>query len=248
MAYRIVVVGTSLGGLSALKQVFNRLPLAFGLPVVVVQHQGSGTGELAALLQRYCLLPVREPDDKEPVAPGRVYLAPAGYHLLVEAGRFALSTEGPVHYARPSIDVLFESAAESYGTGVVGVALTSASQDGVHGLGRIKAAGGLVIVQEPATAESRVLPAAAIAQVKVDRVLRLEQIAPFLALLAQPGPARDGSPARAGGSRLPRRPAPAHRRPVRRHRHNRHYTGSANLAATQQNQRGQVLAPAALIG
>ena len=111
---------------------------------------------------------------------GRVYLAPRDYHLLVERGHFALSTEAPVYFARPSIDVLFESAADAYGEGVVGVVLTGANGDGARGLARIKAAGGLAVVQEPATARAPEMPSAAIEAADVDRVLPLPEIAAFL--------------------------------------------------------------------
>ena len=185
MLYEIVVVGASLGGLNALKVLLRGLPAQFPLPVAIVQHQGPGTGgRLAQLLQTYANLPVVEPDDKEAIVPGRVYLAPAGYHLLVEPGSFALSTAAPESYARPSIDVLFESAAESYGEKVIGVALTSSSRDGARGMARIKERGGLALVQDPATAESPVLPNAVLASTKVDRVLPLRKLAAFLALMS----------------------------------------------------------------
>jgi two-component system, chemotaxis family, protein-glutamate methylesterase/glutaminase len=183
MSYRIVVMGASLGGFKALKEVLRGVRPEFPLPVVIVQHQASdATGELAMLLQRYSTLPVREPNDKESIAPSTVYVAPAGYHLLIEKDAFALTTEGPVLHARPSIDVLFESAAESYGAGTIGVALTASSEDGLRGLRAIRRRGGLVVVQDPATAESRVLPDAALASLKPDAVLPLPKIAPYLAL------------------------------------------------------------------
>jgi two-component system, chemotaxis family, protein-glutamate methylesterase/glutaminase len=181
MAFAIVVVGASLGGFQALKWLLGGLPEMFPLPLAIVQHQGADAGgELTRFLQRYSALVVTEAEDKQPILPGRAYVAPAGYHLLVEPGTFALSTEGPVLYARPSIDVLFESAADSYGEGVIGVALTGASHDGAHGLAQIKAHGGLALVQDPATAESPVLPKAAIKSTAVDRILPLLDIAPFL--------------------------------------------------------------------
>lgn len=124
-------------------------------------------------------MPVEEPEDKDPIAEGRVYLAPRDYHLLIEKGNFALSTEAPVYFARPSIDVLFESAAEAYREKVVGIILTGANGDGARGLARIKAAGGLTLVQEPATAQAPEMPQAAIAA-GIDRILPLHEIAPFL--------------------------------------------------------------------
>jgi two-component system chemotaxis response regulator CheB len=183
MAFELVVIGTSLGGLHALETVLKGLPRQFPLPVVIVQHRSKDTINMAALLQRYSLLPVREVEDKEEIQPGWVYLAPADYHLLVEAGHFALSLEAPVWFARPSIDILFESVAEAYAGRVIGVILTGASQDGARGLAKIKAAGGLAVVQSPATAESRIMPEAAIAATQVDQILPLTEIALFLTTL-----------------------------------------------------------------
>ena len=189
MAVELVVVGTSLGGFDALKLLLGGLPATFPLPVAIVQHQASNAGrDLARLLQRYSPLPVADAEDKEAIRPGRAYLAPVGYHLLVDSGVFALSTEGPVLYARPSIDVLFESAADVYGAGVIGVVLTGASSDGALGLARIKARGGLAIVQDPATALKRTLPDAALASTTVDWVVPLPEIAPLLTRLCQTTP------------------------------------------------------------
>ena len=134
-----------------------------------------------ASLQEGTLLPLREVEDKDEILPGKVYLAPADYHLLVEVGYFGLSTDLPVSYARPSIDVLFESAADAYGERLVtGVILTGANQDGAIGAAAIKAQGGIVLVQQPTTAESAVMPAAAIAQTCVDSVLSLSELAAWL--------------------------------------------------------------------
>lgn len=187
MPATLVVVGTSLGGISALKVLLSGLPGEFPLPVVVVQHRGRTAEEdLVRLLGAQSALPVSEPDDKQPLEAGQVYLAPADYHVLVEPGSLALSTDAPVNYARPSIDVLFVSAADAYGRGVVGVVLTGANQDGAKGCVRIKERGGTVIVQDPACAESSVMPAAAIAASAVDKVLPLPEIASFLSEL-RPG-------------------------------------------------------------
>lgn len=178
-------MGTSLGGFDALKAVLNSLATGFSLPVVVVQHQSAdGGGNLARLLQGHTPLVVLEAEDKEAVRPGHVYLAPSGYHLLLEQGSLALSTDAPVWYARPSIDVLFESAAETHGSATIGVALTGASADGALGLARIKASGGLTIVQDPRTARSPVLPKAAIAAAAPHHVLPLEEIGALLNTVA----------------------------------------------------------------
>jgi two-component system chemotaxis response regulator CheB len=185
----IVVIGTSAGGLAALQVLLPGLPPDFPSPVILVQHRGKEAGSgLCEFLQRSCGLPVEEPEDKEPIAPGRIYLAPRDYHLLIEGRHFALSTEAPVCYARPSIDVLFESAADAYGKDVIGVILTGKNRDGARGLAAIKRGGGLALIEDPATAESREMPEAALAATVVDRVLPLGEIAPFLARLYIPQP------------------------------------------------------------
>ncbi len=179
--FELVVVGTSLGGLYALEVLLSGLSKSFPLSMAVVQHRHKDSdNKLGAFLQRHSALPLKEAEDKAVILPGRVYLAPADYHLLVEPGRLALSTEAPVLYARPSIDVLFESAADAYGERLIGVILSGASHDGAQGLAKIKACGGLAVVQEPATAQSRTMPEAAIATVAVDSILMLEDIAPLL--------------------------------------------------------------------
>jgi two-component system, chemotaxis family, protein-glutamate methylesterase/glutaminase len=178
---KIVVVGTSLGGLEALGTLLAGLPREFPLPVAVVQHRAAdGKDAIGPLLQARSALPVREVEDKERILPGCIYLAPRDYHLLVDDDSFALSTDAPVNAARPSIDVLFESAAETYGPGAIGVILTGASEDGARGAARIKQHYGLVVAQDPATAEAPTAPRAAIDASTVDTVLPLEEIAPFL--------------------------------------------------------------------
>jgi two-component system, chemotaxis family, protein-glutamate methylesterase/glutaminase len=186
VAAAVVVVGTSLGGLCALKVLLAALPRGFPLPTAIVQHREPAADDgLAQLLGSQAALPVSEPYDKERLEPGHVYLAPANYHLLVEPGRLALSTEAPVNHARPSVDVLFESAAEAYGSGVVAVVLTGANNDGAKGCARIKERGGVVIVQDPTSAESGSMPAAAMAASRVDKVLPLPELAVFLAGFAR---------------------------------------------------------------
>jgi two-component system chemotaxis response regulator CheB len=180
LAFEIVVVGTSYGGLSALQTLLPALAPDFPLPVVVVQHRGKDSDNLCEFLQRHSALPLTEPNDKAAIAPGRVYLAPRDYHLLIERDGFALSTEAPVGYARPSINVLFESAADVYQEHVVGVILTGANADGARGLAKIKAYGGYAVVEDPAGAESRGMPTAAIAASTVDAVLPVKEIAPYL--------------------------------------------------------------------
>lgn len=185
MAYEIVVIGTSYGGLSALQVLLPALARDFPLPVVVVQHRGKDSDNLCDFLGRHSALPVTEPNDKDAIAPGYVYLAPRDYHLMIERDGFALSTEAPVGYARPSVNVLFESAADVYQGHMVGVILTGANTDGARGMAKIKSYGGLCVAEDPASAESRGMPAAAIAATKVDAVLPLREIAPFLNQLGQ---------------------------------------------------------------
>lgn len=177
-AKSVVVVGSSAGGLRALEQVLGALPPTFPLPIVAVQHRSRESSDAYAhVIGLSTKLPVRDAEDNVPlVAPG-VYVGPPDYHLLLEPGRLALSVDEPVAYSRPSIDVLFESAADAYGPNVVAVLLTGANADGARGLARIKQAGGYAIVQDPHTAESPEMPAAAIANAPVDRVLPLSEIA-----------------------------------------------------------------------
>jgi two-component system chemotaxis response regulator CheB len=151
------------------------------VPVAVVQHRSSEESEVfTPLLSQETALTVIEVEDKEEIQGGHVYVCPPNYHLLVDGGHFALSTDAPVQYARPSIDVLFESAAESMGEGVVGVLLTGMGRDGTEGLKKIKQRGGIAIVQDPDSAEGQPMPRAAISSVAVDKILPLPQIAPFL--------------------------------------------------------------------
>jgi two-component system chemotaxis response regulator CheB len=187
MAFEIVVIGASYGGLSALQVILPEFSPEFLLPVVIVQHRRKDANDgLCEYLRKRSRLPLTEPEDKEAVEPGHVYLAPSDYHLLIERSIFTLSTESPVGYARPSIDVLFESAADVYRERIIGVILTGANGDGARGLSRIKSLGGLTVVQDPLDAESRIMPEAAIEATEVDRILPLSEIAPFLNELCHP--------------------------------------------------------------
>jgi len=180
--YRLVVMGVSAGGMNALSIVIPSLPRDFSLPVVVVQHvHMDSDGFLANFLDDTSAVHVKEADDKDPLRGMTTYIAPADYHLLIEAsGLLSLSVDDPHNHSRPSIDVLFDSAAEVFANQVIGVVLTGANEDGSQGLKRIKTAGGLAIVQNPATAESSVMPQAAIEATNVDWVLELNEIGPFL--------------------------------------------------------------------
>ncbi|MFB8789495.1 MAG: chemotaxis protein CheB [Potamolinea sp.] len=208
-AYELVVIGTSLGGLYALQILLSGLPKNLPLAVAIVQHRHKDSDKsLSIFLQHYCALPLTEVEDKDIILPGRVYLAPPNYHLLVETEppwqeiqrkeqginhTFALSTEAPVCSARPSIDVLFESAAQAYAEKVIGVILTGASSDGAEGLATIKAHGGKAIIQDPTTSESQMMPKSAICKITqqspktslaIDWILQLSEIAPMIVNLS----------------------------------------------------------------
>jgi two-component system chemotaxis response regulator CheB len=180
--YELIVIGSSWGGLAALERILGSLPEGFSTPIAVAQHRAvdSGSGALPELLSRRSRHEVCEPGDKDPIEPGRIYVAPADYHLLVESDGFALSTEAAVHYSRPSIDVLFDTAADVYADRLVSVVLTGANDDGAYGTIRVRRRGGLTIAQDPATAERREMPAAAIATGAVQRVVALDEIAQTL--------------------------------------------------------------------
>ncbi len=181
MDFKIVVAGTSLGGLKAITALLSALPENFSLPLVVIQHREYASGELLkGLLQKVTCLPVQEVEDKDAILPGRIYLAPPDYHLLIDRGEFALSIDDPVTFARPSVDVAFDSAAASYGQGVLAVILTGAGRDGAAGAASIEAFGGVVLVQDPSSAEAKSMPQAAIAATKAAHVLPLAEIISFL--------------------------------------------------------------------
>ena len=159
----LVVLGASWGGLRAVSAILRALPAGFAEPIVVVQHRSrDGEGLLATLLQDVTRLAVTDVEDKEPIRPGHVYLAPPDYHLLVDDGVLSLSVDAAVRWSRPSIDVALASAAEACGGRVVGVLLTGANDDGARGLRRVVDRGGRALVQAPDTAEVRVMPEAGI--------------------------------------------------------------------------------------
>lgn len=182
--YEIIVVGASWGGLAAIRALLGALPRGFGIPIVVVQHRHRDSeSQLGRFIARHTDMPVCDVEDKMPVESGRLYVAPPDYHTLVEQGFLSLSTEAPVRYSRPSIDVMLMSAAAAYGHRTVGVILTGANADGSLGLRRVADVGGLAIVQDPATAEVPAMPEAAIEAVPQARVFPLERIAGLLAEL-----------------------------------------------------------------
>lgn len=181
--YQAVVIGTSAGGMNAIKKIIDRLPIEFAPPILIVQHvQEEGTdGYRTVFFNKKSLLPVKEALDKEPIQSGTIYLAPAAYHMLVEQnGTISLSVDPPVNYSRPSIDVLFESAAVAYGKKLIGIILTGANDDGSKGIQIIKDFGGHTIAQDPDEAESDLMPRAAIRDAEIDQILSLEKISDFL--------------------------------------------------------------------
>ncbi len=180
--YEVVVIGVSAGGLKALTALISALPESFGMALVIVQHIREDSDDfLARHLDKASSIRVKEADEKEAILTGTVYIAPPGYHLLIEDDRsFGLSVEPLVNFSRPSIDVLFESAADVYSDRLVGIILTGASTDGTNGLSAVKRANGLTIVQNPETAEFAPMPLSAINTLKVDHVLALGEIAPLL--------------------------------------------------------------------
>ncbi len=181
-----VVIGVSAGAVHALGELLPHLPAETPFPVIVVCHLPPGQPSLLpALFSRRCALRVLEPADKEQIAPG-IWFAPPDYHLLVEqSGVFSISLDEPVNHSRPSIDVLFESAADAWGSGLLAIVLTGANDDGSTGAAKIKAAGGFVVVQDPATAESSAMPFFAIERAKPDWIAQLPEIAQALQQAAQ---------------------------------------------------------------
>ena len=204
IAYRIAVIGTSWGGLAALRELVSALPASLSIPVVLVQHRHKQSDHaLAMLLQDRTPLRVCEVEDKTPIEGGKVFVAPADYHLLVEQDSFSLSVDEPIRYSRPSIDLTFSSAADSFGAATIGAVLTGANADGAEGLRRIAERGGLALVQEPGTAESPTMPAAAFKAVPKARVLTVSAIGALIGQL-------DASQVRDAQTRIawPANPAP----------------------------------------
>jgi len=194
MSYDLIVIGASWGGLQAVGRVLSDLPADVEVPIVVAQHRhpDSLEGTLAQLLQAQIGRPVLDVEDKLRIEPRHVYVAPPDYHVLVEPTSFALSVDERVRFARPSIDVLFESAADAYGAGVIGIILTGANDDGARGLARIKRQGGVALVQDPAEAARRAMPDAAIAATVADAILPLDEIGKFVyGLCVEPSRVRE---------------------------------------------------------
>jgi two-component system chemotaxis response regulator CheB len=180
--YELICVGASWGGLQAIGRLLADIPDEVDLPIVIAQHRhpSSQGATLAELLHVHIERPVKDVDDKTAIEPRHVYIAPPDYHLLIERGSLALSVDERVQYSRPSIDVMFESAAYAYGPGAIGIILTGANEDGAAGLALIKRRGGVAIIQHPDGALRRTMPDAAIAATVADAVLPLEDIGKFL--------------------------------------------------------------------
>lgn len=185
--YTAVVIGASSGGLSAISTILKALPRDFPLPIIIAQHLHPDQSEEFILpIDSACLLTVKIADEKEMIKAGYVYFAPPDYHLLLEKDwTFSLTVDPRVRFARPSIDVLFESAADVFASGLIGVILTGANDDGAAGMLRIKQNNGLVIVQDPATAEVGYMPRAVLSLVNNGVILPLGDIGPYLCRLAQ---------------------------------------------------------------
>jgi two-component system chemotaxis response regulator CheB len=180
-----IAIGASAGAVQALSCILPELPTDYPLPVLVVVHVPPDRNNmLVPLFQAKCQISIREAEDKEPILPGVVYFAPSDYHLLVETDRtISLSADAPVLYSRPSIDFLFESAADAYGPALLGVILTGANEDGAAGLRAVCEAGGLAIVENPASAYASAMPTAALEACHIARTMSLQDIASYLASL-----------------------------------------------------------------
>jgi len=187
MAYNAIVIGASAGGLNALQVILAPLPANFPLPILIVQHRFPTADDLMTFaLNESCRLTVKEADEKDYIEPGHVYIAPPNYHILVERDRtISLSADAKVCYSRPSIDVLFESAADVYLSYLIGVILTGANHDGTAGLKKIKQNGGMTLAQDPTTAEAEMMPLSAIRANVIDQVLSLNEISSLLVLLGK---------------------------------------------------------------
>jgi two-component system, chemotaxis family, protein-glutamate methylesterase/glutaminase len=185
-----IAIGASVGGVEALSLLLPALPSDLAAPVFIVLHQPRDRPSLLVDIFRLkCDLSVREAEDKEAVEPGTIYFAPPDYHLLVDEGPcIALSADDLVNYSRPSIDVLFESAADVYEDRLLGILLTGANEDGASGMEAVHRAGGLTVVQEPETALAASMPASALRRTPIDRVLSLDGIAALLRSLRPSAP------------------------------------------------------------
>ncbi|MCS5708829.1 chemotaxis protein CheB [Candidatus Berkiella cookevillensis] len=182
--YKAIVIGTSFGGFSVLNNIIPQFPKNF-IPIIIVIHlKEDAKSIIAEYLNESSMMQVKEADLGETIQEGVVYIAPPGYHLLIEHDfTLSLSSEGAVNFSRPSIDVLFESAAVAYQSHLIGILLTGANSDGCKGLQSIQKRGGLTIVQDPQTAEAPEMPQAALNMLKIDHILSVDALVPFLRAL-----------------------------------------------------------------
>jgi two-component system, chemotaxis family, protein-glutamate methylesterase/glutaminase len=181
-----IVIGASAGGIDALMRLLPALPADLQAPVCVVLHlPPQGESLLAQIFADRCKLAVKEVEDGEPLLPGTIYFAPANYHFLIEAGpRVALNVDEPVNYSRPSIDLLFESAADVFGFGACGALLSGSNSDGAAGLEKIHAAGGRTFIQDPAESQASAMPFAALALMPGHPVTRMDEMAAALSAIS----------------------------------------------------------------
>lgn len=184
--YEVILMGASAGGLDALSKVLPVLPAGFPLPILIVQHISPHSDNyLAAHLNRMAQIEVKEAEEKESLRAGVAYIAPPNYHLLLEEDNtLSLSTDEKVNYSRPSIDVLFESAAYAKGGNIIAVVITGANHDGSAGAKLIKSRGGYIIVEDPATAHVPVMPESVLKLITPDLITALAGIGPKLIELA----------------------------------------------------------------
>jgi two-component system chemotaxis response regulator CheB len=182
MNYEAIVIGVSSGGMNVMKILFSLLPKDFNTPIIIVQHiSPRSENQWIKLLNEKSNLLIKEADEKEEIEKGIIYISPPNYHLLIEKNKtFSLTIDERVNFARPSIDVLFESAATAYKNKLIGIVLTGSNNDGTKGIKRIQECGGLTIVQNPETAESAYMPQSAIAAIQPDYILSLEEIIKLL--------------------------------------------------------------------
>lgn len=182
MSFEAIVIGVSSGGMKVLKTLFSSLPSTFQLPIVIVQHiSARSDNQWIKMLNDTYDLTILEVEEKEKIENGKIYIAPANYHVLIEKNKsFSLSVEPLVNHARPSVDILFETAADAYKDKLIGIVLTGANSDGAAGLKKIKDLNGLVIVQDPSEAENYSMPNAAIKSAAPEYILPLMNIIDLL--------------------------------------------------------------------
>ena len=182
MRYEAIVIGVSSGGMNVLKMISAAIPHDFKIPIIIVQHVGAHSdSQWIQLLNEKSNLHVKEADEKEKIEKGKIYIAPPNYHLLIEKDKtFSLTIDERVNFARPAIDVLFESAAEAYRNKLIGIVLTGSNNDGTKGIKRIKECGGLTIIQDPKTAESPYMPMSVLTAIEPDHILSIKNMIELL--------------------------------------------------------------------